>query len=351
VYRVVHVEDERARSYALKLAQHAGDARFEREVELLSRIHHRGIPGLYGHGVWRHPMGDFPFLVMEWVPGVPLYEWAARRNPTVGQCARVLAELAWALEAVGGAAGAHRDVKGGNVLVVPGTGRVVLTDFGSGKFRGAATLTNQLLPPGTALYRSPEAWQFAQLFAHHPGTHYEPGMFDDLFSLGVLGYRLLTDEYPPPTDPGEKDSWVWYGGRGPRGPRELNPNVSEELDGIILRLLEVHPAERFKGRARLAAEALERATWGAGVDRRLFDWEEPGAEGLGGEAWERRPRLRSRRVVSRTEEQDETARVEHERQEEEARHAEGESVDPPPSLEETEEQEAPEPVRAPAAFG
>jgi hypothetical protein len=247
-------------------------------------------------------------------------------------------------------------VKGGNVLVVPGTGRVVLTDFGSGKFRGAATLTNHLLPPGTPVYRSPEAWEFARLFSQHPSAHYEPGMCDDLFSLGVLGYRLVTDEYPPPTDPGEEGSSVWYGGREPRGPRELNPNVSEELDAIIRRLLEVHPVERFKGLARLAAEALERAAWGPGADRLLFDWEEPGAarpaQGRpGGEEWERRPRLRSRQGVHRSKEQDESARVEHERQEGEVQQAKVSSVEPSCEAEETEVREAPEPARAPAEFG
>jgi hypothetical protein len=181
-------------------------------------------------------------------------------------------------------------------------------------------------------------------------------MCDDLFSLGVLAYRLVTDEYPPPTDPGEEGSPVWYGGRGPRGPRELNPNVSPELDAVIRRLLEVHPVERFKGLARLAAEALERAAWGSGADKLLFDWEEPGAAGptqgrLGGEEWERRPRRRARQVVRRTEEQDEAARVEHERQEGEAQQAEGTNVEPSCGAEEKQERESPEPARVPAEFG
>jgi hypothetical protein len=215
----------------------------------------------------------------------------------------------------------HRDVKGDNVLVRPTDGHAFLTDFGAGVYRGAATLTGQPLPPGTPNYRSREAWDFQRLFAFHPTAHYRSSACDELFALGVTAHRLVTDEYPPPTEPSLKGSEVWErGGPGPRPPRQLNANVSEELNGIILRLL-MQPERRFKGKIRLAAEALEHAAETAGpeADKPLFEWEtvEPSGwsreEQRHAELHGHRVRRRDRATVQRTEQQDVEAKAEAER--------------------------------------
>ncbi|MDY7225010.1 serine/threonine-protein kinase [Hyalangium rubrum] len=272
LYRVEREGLEASGPLALKLAIHPRDERFAREAWLLSHVHSPHVPQLHGNGVWEHSSGAFPYLVMEWVEGEPLYEWASRRNPTSRQVLQVLAQVARALEATHAVGGVHRDVKGSNVLVRPGDGRVFLTDFGAGHYRGAATLTWRLLPPGTPAYRSPEAQAFLRVFLRHPTAHYPASACDDLFALGVTAWRLVTDEYPP-TD--EEGAEVWReGGPEPRLPRELNPRVSPELESLILRLLDLAPVERFGGRAAAAAEALEQAARGAGPEGEcpLFCW-------------------------------------------------------------------------------
>jgi len=126
-------------------------------------------------------LGTYPYLVMDWVEGESLYEWAERRNPSQRQVLTLLAQVARALEATHAAGGLHRDVKGSNVLVRLSDSRAFLTDFGAGDYRGAATLTSKLLPPGTSCYRSLEAWAFLQAFRRNPTAHYpastcvEPG--------------------------------------------------------------------------------------------------------------------------------------------------------------------------------
>lgn len=223
VYRVVSAEGGAEGPFALKIAHYAMDWRFEREKELLSRIHHPNVPRLHSHGVWQHPGGAFPYLVMECLDGLPLYEWAARHPVTSRQVLRVLLQVARALEATHAIRGVHRDVKGDNVLV-GAEGRVFLLDFGAGDYRGAATLTDPPLPPGTPAYRSPEAWAYQRVFYSHPSAHYEGTPCDDLFALGVTAYRLVTGEYPPTTEPGQDGAEVWLpDGPGPRPPRALNP--------------------------------------------------------------------------------------------------------------------------------
>jgi serine/threonine protein kinase len=273
VYRVERAGHEGSGSFALKLALQPKDERFAREVELLSRIQHPHVPRLYDHSVYPHRSGDFPYLVMEWIDGTPLYAWAERVNPEVRQVLRLLAQMARALAATHAAGSVHRDVKGDNVLVRLSDGHPFLTDFGAGHFRGAATITSRLLPPGTPAYRSPEAWAFVYAFARHPTIHYPASACDDLFALGVTAYRLVTGMYPPPTNPAERGSEVWReGGLGPHPLRVLNSRVSPEQSALILRLLAIAPDDRFDGRAEEAAEALEQAARSEGLKAsvRLF---------------------------------------------------------------------------------
>ena len=312
---------------ALKLAVHPEDPRFEREVKLLSRLRHPNVPAHLGHGVWRLPAGaTHPYLAMQWVQGSPLYDWAAQRNPTSRQVLRVVAQGARALEAAHAAGAVHRDVKGANVLVRRGDGRVFLADFGSCRYAGAATLTPQAFPAGTPAYRSPETWRHAQRSIHAPGVRYEATPADDLFALGVTAYRLVTDEYPPSTAPIEDTAGVWReGGEGPRAPAALNPRAVPRLNELILRMLSLKPEAR--GTAGELAAMLEEAAEQAGpeADQLLFTW-----EALSPNTWsaedvaitvgnQQRPRQRDRKVVRQSERRDAVEKTELERQEAEER--------------------------------
>nr|WP_307734743.1 serine/threonine-protein kinase [Pyxidicoccus parkwaysis] len=265
---------------ALKLALNPGDERFAREVELLSRIRHPSVPRLVDHGIWQPRVGpSFPYLAMALIEGVPLYDWAREYVPSSRQVLRLLASLARALEATHAAGGVHRDVKGDNMLVREADGRVFLTDFGAGHYAGAARLTWSVFPPGTPAYRSPEAWRSVQLPVRAPFVPYSPGPADDVFALGVTAYRLVTDEYPPATQPTEEGPYPWHeDGPGPRPPRTVNARCCAELSALVLQMLSVRPEAR--GSARELAEALENAAHDAGpeADVPLFALEAPQPE-------------------------------------------------------------------------
>ncbi|ADO74475.1 serine/threonine-protein kinase [Stigmatella aurantiaca] len=261
VYRVEQVDHAAAGSFALKLALRPEDPRFEREGELLSRVSHPHVPRLYGQGTWMSPSGAaFPYVVMEWVPGVTLYDWAARPPFSSLQALRLLAQVARALEATHAVGGVHRDVKGNNVLVTSEGARALLMDFGSGCYPGAKRLTWQSGPPGTFQYWSPEALRFQWRFRFQSDAHYEAGPADDVYALGMMVYRLVTGRYPPPLSPEALEAPP---GQMPSQARpEKVARVSPELAALIRRMLSEVPSER--GSAAEMAQALDHAAETAG---------------------------------------------------------------------------------------
>ncbi|SES88303.1 serine/threonine-protein kinase [Stigmatella erecta] len=255
VYRVEHVRQVPPGPFALKLAIHPEDLRFEREAELLSRIRHPHVPRLQDRGWWTPPGGpSFPYLVMEWVEGVSLYTWSAERAVTSRQVLHLLGQVARALEATHAAEGVHRDVKGHNVRVRP-SGHAVLVDFGSSHYQGAPTLTRHLPPPGTSQYSSPESLHFQWEHHREPTARYLAQPADDMYALGVTAYRLVTGRYPPAVE-----SQKTRNGFRLIAPARVPPrtwvSLAPELDALIERMLSYEPSQR--GSAADIASALER---------------------------------------------------------------------------------------------
>ncbi|ADO75077.1 serine/threonine-protein kinase [Stigmatella aurantiaca] len=256
VYRAEKVGQPEAGPFALKLALYLNDPRFEREGELLSRLQHPHVPRLLERGRWDVPGGgSFPFIVMEWVDGMPLYEWAARHPLTSRQALKLLAQVASALVATHEAEGVHRDVKGDNILVRTGDAQAVLMDFGSAYYRRARVLTHQFPPPGTPQYQSPESQRFQWEHRHEPLTRYEAQPADDVYALGVTAYRLVTGRYPPAALDMKVTEEGFEFFRPPWVPPETLASVCPELAEMIQQLLREEPFAR--GSAEEVAEALD----------------------------------------------------------------------------------------------
>jgi hypothetical protein len=272
VFRAVRAQREHGGLVAVKFALRPRDPRFQREAEVLGRVHHPSVPRLLEVGEWRRPGGAvYPYLAMEWIEGVSLYEWAESYRPTSRQVCRVLAQVAGALEATHAVGAVHRDVKGSNVLVDPDRLKARLTDFGACHYEGAERLTREGLPPGTDEYRSPEAWNFELHRSRNSTEVYAAKPADDVFALGVSAWRLVTGTYLPPFKVQEEEK-----GPGrlewptPRPPKELNARVAEGLSALILRALSERAEERPS--AGELANALEAAgkKQARGMDRPLF---------------------------------------------------------------------------------
>jgi eukaryotic-like serine/threonine-protein kinase len=258
VYKARRAGQPHSKPVALKIAVFPSDPRFSREVELLSRNPHPGIPRLLDQGSWQASAEvSHPYFVMEWIRGRSLYEWARVHKPSCREVLQVLAQLARTLDVLHCGECLHRDVKGDNILVEP-EGRAVLTDFGSGTWKGAPPLTEWVVPPNTREYRSPESLRFEWSHRSKHGALYETRTADDIYALGVAAYRLVTGVYPPPgTDP-EALKAQFQVPLPPRRPvHEFNGRVVPELSALIERMLAKEPEAR--GTAREIAEAAEAA--------------------------------------------------------------------------------------------
>ncbi len=272
VFRARRVGAPHSEPVALKMAAFANDLRFLREGEVLSRFRHPAIPRLLHRDWWiAGPHTAHPYLVLEWIRGRSLYEWARVHRPTARQVLHALGRVAGALEILHQGECLHRDVKGDNILV-DRTGRAVLMDYGSCTWAGAAPLTETLMPPNTPEYRSPEALRFQWAHWSEKEARYEARPTDDLYALGVTSYRLVTREYPPPgAVPAELEHHLQVPSPRRSPPQELNKRVVPELAVLIERMLAEEPEAR--GLARNAVEAAKLAAAGPRPELDVPLWE------------------------------------------------------------------------------
>ncbi|WP_141332972.1 serine/threonine-protein kinase [Myxococcus sp. AB025B] len=263
--------------YALKLALRPGDERAEREVTLLMvKAVHPNVVRFHACGRWPHPQTGYLYFVMDWVAGRPLDTWAEEVNPTFRELAQAAGKVALAFHALHGAGVRHRDVKPVHILIRESDGEPVLIDFGIGDYAGAATITEQTVPPGTLHLRSPESVHFHRANHGRPGARYEHQPTDDLYALGVSLFRAVTGHYPFPPHLPPDMLYLAIEGQTPPAPAGFNRRTPRALSDVIMRLLVKKPQERYPTGAELHAALMAAVSFGqaAAWEANLFEWDE-----------------------------------------------------------------------------
>src|SRR5262245_6083537 len=157
--------------------------RFLREARSVARLRHPSIVSVYEVG----QAESVPYLVSEFVQGMTLADLMTARRLTPDKAARVLADVADALQYAHDQGVIHRDVKPSNILLDDAE-RPHLMDFGLAKRdAGEVTMTLDGQVLGTPAYMSPEQ---ASGEAHRVDGR------SDVYSLGVIFFQLLTGELP-----------------------------------------------------------------------------------------------------------------------------------------------------------
>ncbi len=155
--------------------------RFRNEARNTALISHPGIAQVFDYG----EDGQYAYLVMELVPGEPLSALLMREGSlSVDRTLDVIGQAALALQAAHDKGVVHRDIKPGNILVMP-NGQVKLADFGIARGLDTQTLTQTGRVMGTPHYFSPEQSAGQRATAA-----------SDIYALGVVAYECLCGRRP-----------------------------------------------------------------------------------------------------------------------------------------------------------
>ncbi|MGW0860823.1 Stk1 family PASTA domain-containing Ser/Thr kinase [Streptomyces sp. NPDC002611] len=219
-------------------------ARFRREAQSAASLNHPAIVAVYDTGEDYIDNVSIPYIVMEYVDGSTLRELLhSGRKLLPERTLEMTIGILQALEYSHRAGIVHRDIKPANVMLTR-NGQVKVMDFGIARAMGDSgmTMTQTSAVIGTAQYLSPEQAKGEQVDAR-----------SDLYSTGCLLYELLTVR---PPFVGDSPVAVAYQHvrEEPQSPSVFDPEITPEMDAIVLKALVKDPDYRYQSADEMRAD-------------------------------------------------------------------------------------------------
>ncbi|MFD5536433.1 Stk1 family PASTA domain-containing Ser/Thr kinase [Streptomyces sp. NPDC127079] len=219
-------------------------ARFRREAQSAASLNHPAIVAVYDTGEDYIDGVSIPYIVMEYVEGSTLRELLhSGRKLLPERAMEMTIGILQGLEYAHRSGIVHRDIKPANVMLTR-NGQVKVMDFGIARAMGDAgmTMTQTAAVIGTAQYLSPEQAKGEQVDAR-----------SDLYSTGCLLYELLTVR---PPFVGDSPVAVAYQHvrEEPQPPSVFDPEITPEMDAIVLRALVKDPNYRYQSADEMRAD-------------------------------------------------------------------------------------------------
>ncbi|GAA1253557.1 Stk1 family PASTA domain-containing Ser/Thr kinase [Prauserella halophila] len=224
--------------------------RFRREAQNAAALNHPAIVAVYDTGEADTEYGPLPYIVMEYVEGRTLRDIVKTEGPMPEQRAmEVMADVSAALDFSHRHGIVHRDVKPANVMITRG-GAVKVMDFGIARavHDGQAAMTQTAAVIGTAQYLSPEQARGERVDAR-----------SDVYAAGCVLYELVTGD-PPFTGDSPVAVAYQHVREDPKPPSAMNPEVSPELDAVVLKALAKGADNRYQSAAEMRSDLVRTLT-------------------------------------------------------------------------------------------
>ena len=251
VYRARQMNMQRDVAVKIMSAELVNDpqfvARFEREAQVIASLEHPRIVPVHDYG---HE-GDLFYLVMRLIEGQTLYDRMLDGPLPPETAARLVGQIAEALDYAHERGVIHRDLKPNNILL-DDYDNIYMMDFGLAKLLAATSnLTETGMVLGTPAYMAPEQWRGDPDDAR-----------TDVYALGVILYEMVCGQ--PPFEGADTPFTLMYKHLNdlPQPPREILPSLPASVDTVILRALAKDADDRYASAGALArdfAAALEGA--------------------------------------------------------------------------------------------
>jgi serine/threonine protein kinase len=213
--------------------------RFQREARAAAKFVHPNVTQIYSVGEDQ----GVHYYAMEYVEGEDLSQRLRRVGKLpMEEAIRTVQGVASALAYAQELGIVHRDIKPSNFMIGKRS-EVKVMDFGLAKgFADQSDLTQPGMVVGTVHYMSPEQGRGEPLDTR-----------SDLYSLGVVLYELLTGRVPFKADTPSAGIYMHIH-EPPLPPRELNPEIPEQLERIVLKTLAKRKEDRYASPAELISD-------------------------------------------------------------------------------------------------
>ena len=226
--------------------------RFSNELRLARKIAQRNVCKMFdlGEAEGAH------FITMEYVHGEDLKSMIRMTGSlNVGAVLSIGKQVCDGLAEAHSLGVVHRDLKPQNIMIDKG-GNAKIMDFGIARSLREKGITGASMMIGTPEYMSPEQAEAKEVDQR-----------SDIYSLGIILYEMATGRVPFEGETALSIA-MKHKGEAPRDPKQLNPNIPEDLSGIILKCLEKDKTKRYQSAGDVRAE-LEKIEKGIPTTERV----------------------------------------------------------------------------------